>query len=552
MDGVLLDPFFKTHPGIDDILGAACRTRIQMAVVSSNHPPADMRRILKEAGVDPYFHVVVGGDPEDLMKKPAPDIYRHAADRLGIAPENCVVVEGSVPGAEAGKKAGCFTIGVATGGTDQKTLKNSQWTDRVYTSFDIRKLDLAFGDVRAKRIKTPNDFVSHMVEHIAWRLGCSIDLCWQNDDWAFLGRTLGAHIRSFTPVTQSVAALGMMDDGSAETRIELGETHGLEISTGANIDMAWFLSLRCEQLSSGRDLVDLLTGLAGGISAKISLTVCNLEDPHHTWEGVFRAVGVALNKLFAPPVQPGAFSSPIERDIHCGDITIAARSGYLAEVKRHTAESGLSVIVDFEKQRPVVFQYEGAPIDHYRETNALEGFRELLKLVADSAGFSLQAVFRSKVLSSSHVLLEDTGMVIGKALREILVKRMMDLGINGAGSSLQRPADFNEQKINVGVSVEGRKFWRFVPLHTTYEDIKRRLIIGQTVMNGLFSEDLDDFLDGLSWGLGCSIVVHIKDLPPAEEAWRMIFENLGKALSEVFEINPYRKGVPPGVKANLS
>ena len=150
----------------------------------------------------------------------------------------------------------------------------------------------------------------------------------------------------------------------------------------------------------------------------------------------------------------------------------------------------------------------------------------------------------------SHM--EDTGMVVGKALREILVKRMMDLGINGAGSSIRKPLDFTAQKISVGVSVEGRKFWRFVPLNTTYNEIRRRLIIGHTLKGGLFSEDLDDFLDGLSWGLGCSLVIHLKDLPPADEAWTMIFKNLGVALREVFEINPYRKGVPPGVKANLS
>jgi hypothetical protein len=47
------------------------------------------------------------------------------------------------------------------------------------------------------------------------------------------------------------------------------------------------------------------------------------------------------------------------------------------------------------------------------------------------------------------------------------------------------------------------------------------------------------------------MVIHIKDLPPAEDAWPMIFKNLGIALGEVFEINPYRKGVPPGVKASL-
>lgn len=414
------------------------------------------------------------------------------------------------------------------------------------------KIELVFGDVRIKRIQTSNDFVSHMIEHIAWRMGCSIDLCWQNDNWVALGRMLGTRIRSFPFVTQKAAGLGMMDDGSAEVLITPDPAGGLEIRTGANIDKEWFLSQRCEQLSSGLELVDLLTGLAGGLCMKIVLKVCSFEDPHHTWEGIFRGVGIALNRLFTPAIESACFSSPVEKAIQNGDITIAARSGYMAEITRHTAESQLEVMVDFETKRPLVFQYEGAPIAHYRETHALEGFQQLLKQVADSAGFSLQVVFRSKVLSSSHVLLEDTGMVIGKALREILVKRMMEQGINGAGSSLQHPDDFSQQDITVGVSVEGRKFWRFVPIGTTIEIIKRRLIIGQTVMNGLFSEDLDDFLDGLSWGLGCSIVVHIKDLPPAEAAWLMIFENLGRALREVFAINPYRKGVPPGVKANLA
>jgi len=413
-------------------------------------------------------------------------------------------------------------------------------------------LDLAFGDVRSKRIDTSNDFVSHMVEHIAWRLGCSIDLRWPGQDWTLLGRTLGSRIGSFSALRQAAAGQGMLDDGSAEARIVLGETGKFEIRAGQTVDLDWFLSLRCEQLPTGRLLVDLLTGMAEGLRAKLSVLVCNHEDTHHTWEGVFRAIGVALNKLYAPVPETGSFSTIVETDAGGGEIRVASRSAYLAEIRRHTAETGLAVTVDFTRHRPSLFRYEGAPIEHYAHTGALESFRELLLLLAESAGFSLQAVFSSKMLASSHVLLEDMGMVVGRALREVLVLRMMDSGINGAGSSLERPEDFDEQKITVGVSVEGRKFWRFMPLHTTYEDIKRRLILGQTVMNGLYTEDLDDFLDGLSWGLGCSIAVHIKDLPPADAAWRLIFENLGKALREVFERNAYRKGVSPGVKANLS
>jgi hypothetical protein len=101
----------------------------------------------------------------------------------------------------------------------------------------MKPFKLAFGDVQSKRIKTPNDFISHMVEHIAWRLGCSIDLQWPNEDWRSLGSTLGAQIRSFTPRCQSAAALGMIDDGSAEVLINLGKNSGLDISAGANIDL---------------------------------------------------------------------------------------------------------------------------------------------------------------------------------------------------------------------------------------------------------------------------------------------------------------------------
>ena len=55
----------------------------------------------------------------------------------------------------------------------------------------MNKIKLAFGNVTSKRIKTSNDFVSHMIEHIAWRLGCSIDLEWESEDWESLGRALG-------------------------------------------------------------------------------------------------------------------------------------------------------------------------------------------------------------------------------------------------------------------------------------------------------------------------------------------------------------------------
>ena len=68
----------------------------------------------------------------------------------------------------------------------------------------------------------------------------------------------------------------------------------------------------------------------------------------------------------------------------------------------------------------------------------------------------------------------------------------------------------------------------------------------------LFAEDLDDFLAGLAGSLGCSIMVHLKELPDPAERWPLLFRALGCALCEAFAPNPYRRGVCPGVKATLA
>jgi imidazoleglycerol phosphate dehydratase HisB len=418
----------------------------------------------------------------------------------------------------------------------------------------MNRLKLSFGKVTEKAIHTPNDFVSHMVEHIAWRMGCTIELDWRDEEWTALGRTLGGRIAGFEPCRDAAAAMGMLDDGSAEALVELGSPGGLRIDAGAGVDLEWFLSLRCEQLTSGAPLVALLTGMAQGLSAAVTVKVCNLEDPHHTWEGVFRAVGTCLSRIYSPPPEAddGHPATAVEKELDSGDIVVLRRSATGAEIRRGTAESGITAAVDFDANRPSEFCYSGPPISHYAGTCALESVGRLLEVIAAAAGLSIRIRFTAKALSSSHVLLEDSGMALGRALREVLIIRMMTAGINGGGDSLQTAEDFHHRKIRLAVSVEGRKFWRFVPLNTSPRQLQRALIIGQTVMGGIYTEDLDDFFDGLSWGLGCSIMVHIKKLPAADAAWGLIFHDLGLALKTVFEPNPLRRGVPPGVKANLS
>lgn len=58
---------------------------------------------------------------DTALGKPHPDPYLAAAARLGVAPEECLVVEDAVAGVLAGRAAGCATLGVL-GSVDAASL----------------------------------------------------------------------------------------------------------------------------------------------------------------------------------------------------------------------------------------------------------------------------------------------------------------------------------------------------------------------------------------------------------------------------------------------
>src|SRR5207248_10443177 len=61
--------------------------------------------------VRPYFHAIVAGD-EVAARKPAPDVYLHAAERLGVPPGECVALEDSAPGVASARAAGMACIAI--------------------------------------------------------------------------------------------------------------------------------------------------------------------------------------------------------------------------------------------------------------------------------------------------------------------------------------------------------------------------------------------------------------------------------------------------------
>jgi beta-phosphoglucomutase len=58
--------------------------------------------------------------------KPAPDIFLKAAERMGIPPDRCVVVEDAVPGIEAAHAAGMPCVAICSEGHTHAELASAE------------------------------------------------------------------------------------------------------------------------------------------------------------------------------------------------------------------------------------------------------------------------------------------------------------------------------------------------------------------------------------------------------------------------------------------
>jgi beta-phosphoglucomutase family hydrolase len=113
------------YPGSAATLDLLAEHNIAAAIVSSSK---NARSVLDAAGLGARFEVIVDGTvaaEQHIAGKPAPDMFTHAADRLGAAPDRSVVVEDAVSGVAAGAAGGfAVVIGVDRGAGEPALLSH--------------------------------------------------------------------------------------------------------------------------------------------------------------------------------------------------------------------------------------------------------------------------------------------------------------------------------------------------------------------------------------------------------------------------------------------
>ncbi len=85
---------------------------ITMAVASGTSQ-AVLEELIVQIGLQSYFELILSAEKVE-NGKPAPDVFLKAAQLLGKKPENCLVLEDSISGAEAGVNAGMKTVALVS------------------------------------------------------------------------------------------------------------------------------------------------------------------------------------------------------------------------------------------------------------------------------------------------------------------------------------------------------------------------------------------------------------------------------------------------------
>lgn len=103
----LFEQELKTAPGIE-----AALTQLALPKsVASNSPVERVETALRIGRLGEHFGGRITTFEHVPEGKPAPDVYLLAAQRAGVAPEDCLVIEDSTAGVTSAVAAGCHVIG---------------------------------------------------------------------------------------------------------------------------------------------------------------------------------------------------------------------------------------------------------------------------------------------------------------------------------------------------------------------------------------------------------------------------------------------------------
>jgi sugar-phosphatase len=116
----------QAMPGVETLLQKLQQVKARTAIASGSFLQR-IEMIVDRFAWREYFEHLVSSDHVNYVGKPDPAIYRYTAQKLGLDPANCVVIEDSVNGLVAAKGAGMSCIAVP----------DARWSRGDYSAADL-------------------------------------------------------------------------------------------------------------------------------------------------------------------------------------------------------------------------------------------------------------------------------------------------------------------------------------------------------------------------------------------------------------------------------
>lgn len=129
-----LEPMDGLIPFLQKLRAAGLKT-----AVASSSDQRYVEYVLDQLGIRDYFDVFIGREAAG-RSKPFPDLYEEAMRRLGVKPEEAVVLEDSSNGIRAGLDAGCYVLAYKGAKVKQDTA-GAHRTVYGYEEIDLEKLE---------------------------------------------------------------------------------------------------------------------------------------------------------------------------------------------------------------------------------------------------------------------------------------------------------------------------------------------------------------------------------------------------------------------------
>ncbi len=193
-------------------------------------------------------------------------------------------------------------------------------------------------------------------------------------------------------------------------------------------------------------------------------------------------------------------------------------------VTRRSTETAITVKIE-----------KGELVPNYRKRikTPLPFLNHMIEHIAWRAGLNISIGMDFDAFELNHLVCEDVGMTLGKAVGEFVRLNVP----SGYGSGIGM---IDEAVADAVISFEDRSLFNF----------KTDVEYCETVEN-MPSEELLTFLDGFAQGARCTLFVELRCGRNGHHIWEAVYRGVGIALGQALSVDPNRKGKTSGVAGEV-